>query len=880
MGTTSEKKKQTRKYIMWAVSALIVLALAVLPMLAAGKNSAETQASILSVTAEKKSIEKQLIGGGQLSSDACLNVSVPENVKLTEYLVGNGDMVSEGDVIAKVDKVSVMTAITEVQETLNYLSGKITSASTEQSATSVTALAGGIVKVVYAETGDSVQDVMLEHGALAVLSLDGKMEVKVSCESDLKSGNSVIVAFQNGDEAAATVKSNLDGVLTVSMDDKDYDIDTEVSLSTVDGKVLGTGELYIPSPWNVTAYSGVISTVWIQKGNTVSVGKTLFSLTDNGTTAQYQQLVDQRQKYEELMQELFQMYRTETVTAPCDGIVTGIDTNGAFLLSSERGSWIANLLSVFRTDSSSPEQSYQIVLLSDIEYSCTGTEDCPAQTHNPDCKALCDGSDICSAANHRNGCLSQVQEDSTELTIYDVMPLLNDVDDASCTGTEDCPAQSHDSGCKALCDRTENCTAINHKAGCLSQQNDNPPMQTVIIVTPVLSDGIVGQPYTTTLQATDGSDFLSGSWGVSGLPEGLQIDSESGVISGTPTEEGSFSVTVSFTYGGSTITKNYTLTVITPQAPSVYRGYVAQVIEVSDGHISVKQTPYSYTITDLNDLPVITLDQNALTEEAAYPSEDNLSVNDYVMIILDSDGTVMKIVKQDITPGSGQSGNPSSGDTDRTGQSDGSAGGGGSSGGGAMGSGTQTQTFTLYSLEKVTVASVTSQENMGVSITVDELDITKLYVGQKATVSVDALGGQQFDASITGIANSGSNSGGNSKFSVELTLEKSGEMLPGMYCSAFITLNTAEDVLCIPVAALSQDEENTIVYTGYNEESGLTSPVTVTIGVSDGENVQILSGLNPGETCYYAYFDTYVKTNSKQTTVSFNLLGTEKNRSR
>lgn len=818
MGTTSEKKKQTRKYIMWAVSALVVLALAVLPMLAAGKNSAETQASILSVTAEKKSIEKQLIGGGQLSSDACLNVSIPENVKLTEYLVGNGDVVSKGDAIAKVDKVSIMTAITEVQETLDYLSGKITSAGTEQAATSVTALAGGIVKAVYAETGDSVQDVMLEHGALAVLSLDGKMEVKVSCESDLKSGNNVIVTFQNGDKAAATVKSNFDGVLTVSMDDKDYDIGTGVSLSAIDGKVLGSGELYIPSPWNVTAYSGVISTVWIQKGNTVSVGKTLFSLTDTGTTAQYQQFVDQRQIYEELMQELFQMYRTETVTAPCDGIVTGIDTNGAFLLSSENNSWIANLLSVFRTGNSNPDENYQLVLLSDIEYSCTGTEDCPAQTHDPDCKALCD--------------------------------------------------------------ETENCTAINHKAGCLSQQNDNPPMQTVIIVTPILSDGIVGQPYTTTLQVTDGSDFLSGSWGVSGLPEGLQIDSESGVISGTPTEEGSFSVTVSFTYGGSTITKNYTLTVITPQAPSVYRGYVAQVIEVSDGYISVKQTPYSYTITDLNDLPVITLDQNALTEEAAYPSADNLSVNDYVMIILDSDGTVMKIVKQDITPGSGQGGNPSSGDTDRTGQTGSSVGGGGSSGGGSMGSGTQTQTFTLYSLNKITVASVTSQENMGVSITVDELDITKLYVGQKATVSVDALGGQQFDASITNIANNGSNSGGNSKFSVELTLEKSGEMLPGMYCSAFITLNTVEDVLCVPVAALSQDEENTIVYTGYNEESGLTSPVTVTIGVSDGENVQILSGLNPGETCYYAYFDTYVKTNHKQTTVSFNLLGTGKNRSR
>ena len=66
-------------------------------------------------------------------------------------------------------------------------------------------------------------------------------------------------------------------------------------------------------------------------------------------------------------------------------------------------------------------------------------------------------------------------------------------------------------------------------------------------------------------------------------------------------------------------------------------------------------------------------------------------------------------------------------------------------------------------------------------ITIAELDISKLHVGQAATVSVDALGGEQFDATITEIANSGENEGGNSKFAVEMTLEKSGEMLPGMY---------------------------------------------------------------------------------------------------
>ena len=55
------------------------------------------------------------------------------------------------------------------------------------------------------------------------------------------------------------------------------------------------------------------------------------TLTDTGHTAEYQQLVDQHQQYEELMQELFLLYQSGSVIAPCDGIVTGVDTDGAYL---------------------------------------------------------------------------------------------------------------------------------------------------------------------------------------------------------------------------------------------------------------------------------------------------------------------------------------------------------------------------------------------------------------------------------------------------------------------------------------------------------------------------------------------------------------------
>lgn len=167
------------------------------------------------------------------------------------------------------------------------------------------------------------------------------------------------------------------------------------------------------------------------------------------------------------------------------------------------------------------------------------------------------------------------------------------------------------------------------------------------------------------------------------------------------------------------------------------------------------------------------------------------------------------------------------------------------------------QTFETYSLETVTVASVTSQEEMTLSITVDELDITRIYVGQVADITVDALSGEKFTAEVTQIASSGESSGGNSKFAVELTLQKSGDMLPGMTASAFFTLETSEDVLCVPVEALVEQGTQTVVYTGYDKEKDvLINPAVVQTGVSDGQQVQILSGLSEGDAIRYAYYDT------------------------
>ena len=98
-------------------------------------------------------------------------------------------------------------------------------------------------------------------------------------------------------------------------------------------------------------------------------------------------------------------------------------------------------------------------------------------------------------------------------------------------------------------------------------------------------------------------------------------------------------------------------------------------------------------------------------------------------------------------------------------------------------------------------------------------------------------------------------------------------MLPGMYSSAFITLETRENIPCVPVAALGKEGVDSILYTSYDAENGvLGNPVVVTVGASDGENAEILDGFAAGEVCYYEYYDTYVGSDApKQQGRSFNL---------
>lgn len=179
--------------------------------------------------------------------------------------------------------------------------------------------------------------------------------------------------------------------------------------------------------------------------------------------------------------------------------------------------------------------------------------------------------------------------------------------------------------------------------------------------------------------------------------------------------------------------------------------------------------------------------------------------------------------------------------------------------GGMSGYGTAAKTaaYDSYDTTKKDAAVITADEEMTVQIQVDELDIRTLETGMEATVTLDALPGSSFTGTITAINPYGENSGGNTKYTVTVTLPRDEKMLSGMNASVKITTGVSGTVPTVPAAAVVFDAGKSWLYTGYNEKTDtLTDPVEIQTGLSDGSLVELLSGLSEGSSFYYRYADS------------------------
>jgi len=155
------------------------------------------------------------------------------------------------------------------------------------------------------------------------------------------------------------------------------------------------------------------------------------------------------------------------------------------------------------------------------------------------------------------------------------------------------------------------------------------------------------------------------------------------------------------------------------------------------------------------------------------------------------------------------------------------------------------------------LCSIYDLSYLTMTLSVDELDISDIAVGQKVEVTADAVEGKTYTGVVTKVSVAGTSSWGTTTYPVTVRIDGTEGLLPGMNVDAVITLESASGVLAIPTGALNRG--NTVLVTadspsaadGTAIEGGEYYSVPVEIGASDSGYIEIVSGLQEGDTVAY-----------------------------
>ena len=182
-----------------------------------------------------------------------------------------------------------------------------------------------------------------------------------------------------------------------------------------------------------------------------------------------------------------------------------------------------------------------------------------------------------------------------------------------------------------------------------------------------------------------------------------------------------------------------------------------------------------------------------------------------------------------------------------------------------------------------TVCTLTGTGGFTIALSIDELDIASVKLGQSATITLDALEGD-FTGTVTNISYSGSGSYVTS-YTATITTEPIEGAYPGMSASAEIITETSGETLIVPVSAVQYEGDTAYLYLADEGAQAGTmlaegaldldklTKLTVTTGMSDGSYIAITAeGLEAGDVIWSeerTSTATYTEDDTTTTAFSF-----------
>ena len=132
---------------------------------------------------------------------------------------------------------------------------------------------------------------------------------------------------------------------------------------------------------------------------------------------------------------------------------------------------------------------------------------------------------------------------------------------------------------------------------------------------------------------------------------------------------------------------------------------------------------------------------------------------------------------------------------------------------------------------------------------VDESDIGKVYLGQRARIKVESFKDKTFDGKVTKISPMGVEKDNVTTFEVRVSIQNpGGELKAEMTANAEIILEEHKNVLQIPEGAIlyDKDKKASVEVPDPKGKDG-KDKVAVNIGISNGAKTEVLSGLKEGQ---------------------------------
>lgn len=158
-----------------------------------------------------------------------------------------------------------------------------------------------------------------------------------------------------------------------------------------------------------------------------------------------------------------------------------------------------------------------------------------------------------------------------------------------------------------------------------------------------------------------------------------------------------------------------------------------------------------------------------------------------------------------------------------------------------------------------TLAMIYDMSKLTFDLSIDELDLEMIEVGQKVKITSDSIEGAVYEGVVTKKSIVGSSSGGTTVYPVTVELDGGGRLLPGMNVNAEIVVSSTGNVLAVPVSAVLRGNRVEVVRGEFSAErrEGVvaekpeTETVSVELGANDSEYIEVRSGLSEGDVIVY-----------------------------